>query len=72
MVFAAGYMAAAIDWRQFLREAFNVAGMKYQGRFCLCLLAILLSFVVPLMMCIRIYETAQSKPPNCNLILRQK
>lgn len=35
--------------------------MKYQGRFLLCLFAILVSFSIPLWLVIRIYESAQSK-----------
>ena len=63
IVFASGYIAAAIDWRQFLQTSFTLTGIRKanQLRFALCILAILISFVVPLMVCIRVYENSQSK-----------
>ena len=62
IVFASGYIAAAIDWRQFLQTSFTLTGIRKanQLRFVLCIFAILVSFIVPLMVCIRVYENSQS------------
>lgn len=60
-VFSSGFLAAYIDWVQFLREAFSLAGMQHQSRFLLCLTVILLSWAIPCYVGFKVYETAQSK-----------
>jgi hypothetical protein len=57
-VFACGYFAAAIDWTNFLRDAFKFSGMKHQVRFLICIISILISFVIPLMLAFAIFESS--------------
>ena len=56
MVLIVGYLAAAVEWRQLLSDAFRISGMKHTGRFIMCLGVILALYVFPFMVCGKIYE----------------
>lgn len=59
-IFAAGYLAAAVNWAEFLSDAFSFQNVKHTGRFCACITAILLLYIIPLWGVIKVYENAQS------------
>ena len=57
-IFAAGYLAAAVNWGQFLSDAFTFQNVKHIGRFCACLTAIFLLYIIPLWGANKVYENA--------------
>jgi len=58
MFMIAGYLIAAVDWRQFLSNSFRFSDINHQGRFVLCLAMILALYTVPLVVCIKVYDAA--------------
>ena len=58
MFIVAGYLIAAVDWRQLLSNSFRFTEMNHSGRFILCLALILALYIVPLVVCIKVYDAA--------------
>ena len=61
IIFASGYLTAAIEWHEFFSAAFNVSTMKNTGSFMVCIVALVVSFGFPLWLANRVYECAQGK-----------
>ena len=60
-VFVAGYLVAAVDWRDLIRDAFTVQNMQNQGMFLLCIGVLLTSYGLVFMFAKMVYENTQSK-----------
>jgi hypothetical protein len=60
-VFVAGYLVAAVDWRDLIRDAFTVQNMQNQGMFLFCIGVLLTSYALIFMFAKMVYENTQSK-----------